>query len=104
MVFFHENGERHTFEGQPVTRLDRIVFRGVLLAKIPGNKLRSEIAEELRANLENFAEEARSYGYDEEASARMVKRRFGEPQKIASAFASEVVQFLERLDFSESFA
>jgi hypothetical protein len=88
MGFFHENGERHALEGQPVTRLDRIVSRVVLLAKLPGNKLRSEIAKELRAHLEDLAEEARSYGYDEDASARMVKRRFGEPQEIASAFAS----------------
>lgn len=88
MVFFHEDGERHTFEGQPVTRLDHIVSRVVLLAKLPGDKLRSEIAKELRAHLEDLAEEARSYGYDEEVTAWMVKRRFGEPQEIASAFAS----------------
>jgi vacuolar-type H+-ATPase subunit I/STV1 len=42
----------------------------------------------LRAHLEDFAAEARSCGYDEEAAARIVRMRFGEPKEVAGAFAS----------------
>ncbi|MGA8492025.1 MAG: permease prefix domain 1-containing protein [Terriglobales bacterium] len=68
--------------------LDRIVSRVILLAKLLGNKHRCEVAKELRAHLDDLAEEARSQGYDDEAAARMIRMRFGEPQEIASAFAS----------------
>jgi uncharacterized protein (UPF0335 family) len=88
MVFFHKNGKRPTFEGQFVTHLDHIVSRVILLAKLPGNKRRCEVAKELRAHLDDLAEEARSQGYDDQATARIVKIRFGEPQEIAAAFAS----------------
>jgi hypothetical protein len=88
MVFFHQSGKRHTFEGQRVTHLDRIVSRVILLAKLPGNNRRAEVAEELRTHLEDLAEEVRSQGYDEEATARIVRMRFGEPQEVAGAFAS----------------
>ncbi len=87
MVFFYESGERDTFEGQHVTHLDHIVSRVIWLAKLPGNKHRCEVAKELRAHLDDLAEEMRSQGYDEEATARIVKIRFGEPQEVAAAFA-----------------
>ena len=88
MVFFYESGERHTFEGQHVTHLDHIVARVIVLAKLPGNKRGCEVAKELRAHLDDLAEEVRSQGYDDEASTRIVRMRFGEPQEIAAAFAS----------------
>jgi hypothetical protein len=95
MVFFHESSKRHTLEGQFVTYLDRIVSRVILLAKLPGNKRRCEVAKELRAHLDDLAEEARCQGYDDEAIARIVRMRFGEPEEVAAAFAS--VYKLERL-------
>ena len=70
-----------------MTHLDRIVSRVVLLAKLPGNKRRREVEKELRAHLDDLAEEARSQGYDDEAAARIVRMRFGEPEEIAAAFA-----------------
>jgi len=88
MVFFHEGSERHTFEGQLVTHPDRIVSRVILLAHLPGNKRRCEVEKELRAHLDDLAEEARSQGYDEEAAARVVRMRFGEAELVAAAFAS----------------
>src|SRR5271166_1048475 len=88
MDFFHQSGERHTLEGPRVTHLDRIVSRVIALAKLPGNNCRAEVAEELRAHLEDLAEEVRSEGYGEEAMARIVSMRFGEPQELARAFAS----------------
>jgi uncharacterized protein (UPF0335 family) len=71
-----------------VTYLDRIVSRVILLAKLPGNKRRCELEKELRAHLDDLAEEARSQGYDDEATARIVTMRFGEPEEVAAAFAS----------------
>ena len=87
MVFFHESSERDTFEGQLVTRLDRIVSRVILMATLPGNKHRCEVAKELRAHLDDLAEELRSQGYDDEAAARIVRIRFGDPHEVAAAFA-----------------
>jgi uncharacterized protein (UPF0335 family) len=63
-----------------VTHLDRIVSRVILLAKLPGNQRRCEVAKELRAHLDDLAEEARSQGYDDQAIARIVRMRFGEPE------------------------
>jgi uncharacterized protein (UPF0335 family) len=71
-----------------MTHLDHHVSRVILLAKLPGAKRKAEVAKELRAHLDDLAEEARSQGYDNEAAARIVKMRFGEPQEIAAAFAS----------------
>jgi hypothetical protein len=88
MVFFYESGKRHTFEGQRVTHVDHLVSRVILLARLPGNKRGSEVAKELRAHLDDLAEEVRSQGYDDEATARIVRMRFGEPQEVAAAFAS----------------
>jgi hypothetical protein len=88
MVFFYESGERHTFEGQRVTHLDHIVSRVVLLAKLTGNRNQCEVAKELRAHLDDLAEEMRIEGYDEEAVARIVRIRFGDPEEVAAAFAS----------------
>jgi hypothetical protein len=88
MAFFHESSERHTFQGQRVTHLDHIVSRVVLLAKLPGNKHRREIARELRAHLEDLAEDVRSQGYDDAAAARIVRMRFGDPEQVAATFAS----------------
>jgi uncharacterized protein (UPF0335 family) len=88
MGFFYESRERHTFEGQCLTHLDHIVSRVILRAKLPGNKHRCEAEKELRAHLDDLAEEARSQGYDDEAAARIVRMRFGEPQEIGAAFAS----------------
>ncbi len=88
MAFFYERSERHPFEGRRMTHLDYIVSRVVLQAKLPGNKRRCEVAKELRAHLDDLAEEVRSQGYDSEAAARIVGMRFGEPQEIATAFAS----------------
>jgi hypothetical protein len=87
MAFFHESGKRHTLEGQLVTHLDHIVSRVILLAKLPGNKHRCEVAKELRAHLDDLAEEMRFQGYDEEATARIVRMRFGDPEEVAAAFA-----------------
>ncbi len=70
-----------------MTHLEHIVSRVILLAKLPGNKHRCEVAKELRDHLDDLAEEMRSQGYDEEATARIVRMRFGEPQEIAAAFA-----------------
>jgi uncharacterized protein (UPF0335 family) len=78
-----------------VTHLDRIISRVILLAKLPGNKRRCELEKELRGHLDDLAEEARSQGYDDEAAARIVRMRFGEPEEVAAAFAS--VYALERL-------
>jgi hypothetical protein len=86
MAFFYQSGERYTFEGQPVTQ--PIVSRVILLAKLPGKSRRCEVERELRAHLDDLAEEMRSQGYDEEAIARIVRIRFGEPQEVAAAFAS----------------
>jgi hypothetical protein len=88
MGFFYESSERHTFEGQRVTSLDHIVSRVVLLAKLPGNKRQREVANELRAHLDDLVEDVRSQGYDGETAARIVRMRFGEPQEIAASFAS----------------
>jgi hypothetical protein len=88
MVFFYESGKRDTFEGQHMTHLDHIVSRVILLAKLPGNNRGCEVAKELRAHLDDLAEEVRSQGYDDEAAARIVRMRFGEPEQIAAAFAS----------------
>lgn len=71
-----------------MTHLDRIVSRVILLADLPGNKRRSEVAKELRAHLDDLAEEARSQGYADEAIARIVRMRFGEPEEVAAGFAS----------------
>ncbi|MGA9511862.1 MAG: permease prefix domain 1-containing protein [Candidatus Sulfotelmatobacter sp.] len=71
-----------------MTYLDRIVSRVILLAKLPGNKRRCEVEKELRAHLDDLAEEARSQGYDDKAAARIVSMRFGEPEEVAAAFAS----------------
>jgi hypothetical protein len=71
-----------------MTHLDRIVSRVILLAKLPGNKPRCEVEQELRAHLDDLAEEARSQGYDDEAAARIVRMRFGQPEEVAAAFAS----------------
>jgi hypothetical protein len=68
--------------------LDHLVSRVILAAKLPGNKRRREVAKELRAHLDDLAEELRSQGYNDEAIGRIVRMRFGEPQDIASAFAS----------------
>jgi hypothetical protein len=88
MGFFHKSSKCHTFEGQCVTHLDHIVSRVVLLAKLPGNKRECEVASELRAHLNDLAEEVRSQGYDDETAARIVRMRFGDPQEVAAAFAS----------------
>ena len=88
MGFLHESSERHTFQGQHLTHLDHIISRIVVLAKLPGNKCRSEVAKELSAHLEDIAEEVRSQGYDGEAAARIVTMRFGEPQEITAAFSA----------------
>jgi uncharacterized protein (UPF0335 family) len=88
MAFFHQSGKRHTFEGQRVMHLDRVVSRIILLAKLPGKNRRAEVAEELRTHLEDLSEEVRSQGYDEEATAQIVRMRFGEAEKVAGAFAS----------------
>jgi hypothetical protein len=88
MVFLHQSGKRHALEGQRVTYLDRIVSRVILLAKLPGDNRRAEVAKELQTHLEDLAEEVRSQGYDEEATARIVRMRFGKPQEVAGAFAS----------------
>jgi hypothetical protein len=88
MVFFHESGKRHAFEGQFVTHPDHIVSRITLLGRFPGKKRGCEVAKELRAHLDDLAEEARSQGYDDEAAARIARIRFGDPQEIAAAFAS----------------
>jgi hypothetical protein len=88
MVFFYESSKRHTFEGQRMTHLDSIVTRVMLLAKLPGNKRGGELAKELRAHLDDLVDEARSQGYDDEAAARIVRMRFGEPDEIAAAFAA----------------
>jgi hypothetical protein len=58
------------------------------LAKLPGKNRRAEVAEELRAHLEDLAEEVRSEGYDEKATARIVRMRFGEAEEVAGAFSS----------------
>jgi hypothetical protein len=71
-----------------MTHLGHIVSRVILLAKLPGNKRGCEVAQELRDHLDDLAEEVRSQGYDDEAAARIVRMRFGEPQEIAAAFAS----------------
>ncbi len=71
-----------------MTHLDDIVTRVILRAKLPGRKRGREVAEELRAHLDDLVEEMRSQGYDDEAAARMARMRFGEPQEIAAAFAS----------------
>lgn len=70
-----------------MTHLDRIISRVILLAKLPGNQRRSEVEKELRAHLDDLDEEARSQGYDDEAAARIVSMRFGEPEEVAAAFA-----------------
>jgi hypothetical protein len=71
-----------------VTHLDRIISRVISLANLPDNRRRCEVEKELRAHLDDLAEEARSQGNDDEAAARIVRMRFGEPEEIASAFAS----------------
>lgn len=71
-----------------MTYLDSLVSRVILLAKLPGNTRRCEVAKELRAHLDDIAEEARSQGYDDEAAAWIIRIRFGEPEDVAAAFAS----------------
>lgn len=88
MVFLYESDKCHTFEGERVTHPDHIVSRVILLAKLPGCEHRCEVAKELRAHLDDLAEEMQSQGYDEEAAARIVRMRFGNPQEVAAAFAS----------------
>jgi uncharacterized protein (UPF0335 family) len=88
MAFFHQSGKRHTLEGRRVMHLERIVSRVILLAKLPGNNRRAEVAEELRTHLEDLAEEVRSQGFDEETLDQIVRMRFGEAEEIAGAFSS----------------
>ena len=71
-----------------MTHPDHIVSRVISLAKLPGSKRGCEVAKELRAHLDDVAEEVRSQGYDDEATARIVRIRFGDPQEVAAAFAS----------------
>ena len=71
-----------------MTHLDRIVSRVILLAKLPGNKRRCEVEKELRTYLDDLAAEARFQGYDDEATARIARMRFGDPEEVAAAFAS----------------
>lgn len=71
-----------------MTHLDHIVARVILRAKLPGHKRRCDAEKELRAHLDDLAEEVRSQGYDDEAAARIARMRFGEPQEIAAAFAA----------------
>jgi hypothetical protein len=78
-----------------VTPDNRLVDRIILLAKLPGNNRRCEVARELQAHLEDLNEKARSDGYDDEASARIIRMRFGEPDEVAAAFA--VVYAPERI-------
>jgi hypothetical protein len=70
-----------------MTYPDGIVSRIILQARLPGNKQRCEVAKELRAHLDDLAEDLRAQGYDEEGIARIVRMRFGEPQRVAAAFA-----------------
>jgi uncharacterized protein (UPF0335 family) len=95
MVFLHESRKRHSFEGQHVTRPDHLVSRVIMLAKLPSYKHRREVEKELRAHLDDLAEDAKSQGYDDKASERIVRMRFGEPEEIAAAFAT--VYAAERL-------
>ena len=67
--------------------LDRIVSEVISLAKVPGDNRRAEVAQEIRTHLEDLAEEARSCGYDDQAIARIVRMRFGEPGEVGAAFA-----------------
>lgn len=71
-----------------MTHPDHIVSRVILLAKLPGNKRRCEVEKELRAHLDDLAEEASSQGYDDVATVRIARMRFGEPDEVAAAFAS----------------
>ncbi len=71
-----------------MTYFDHIVARVMLQARLPGNRRRREVERELRAHLDDLAEEMRSQGYDDEAAARIARMRFGEPREIAAAFAS----------------
>jgi hypothetical protein len=71
-----------------VTQLDHMVSRVILLAKVRGSVRGCELAKELRAHLDDLVDEVRSQGYDDEAAARIVRMRFGEPEEIAAAFAA----------------
>jgi hypothetical protein len=65
-----------------------MVSRVILLAKVRGSVRGCELAKELRAHLDDLVDEVRSQGYDDEAAARIVRMRFGEPEEIAAAFAA----------------
>jgi hypothetical protein len=67
----------------------------ISLSKIPGAARRHELERELRAHLDDIAEEARAEGHDEAAIQRIVQARFGDSHEIAAAFAH--VYTLERL-------
>jgi hypothetical protein len=69
-------------------QMDHLVTRVIVLAGLPGHKRGCEVAKELRAHLDDLEEEMRCQGYDDEAAARLVRMRFGDPEDVAAAFAS----------------
>jgi uncharacterized protein (UPF0335 family) len=71
-----------------------VIQQIIALARFPHARYRLDVEKELRDHLDDVEEEARSQGHDEAMIERIVAIRFGDPRKIAAAFAS--VYALER--------
>src|SRR5262245_6701504 len=66
---------------------ERLIEKVLASSGALSRRSRNEIARELRAHLEDAAEEARAAGQDEAEIGRVISLRFGEPEEIARRFA-----------------
>jgi hypothetical protein len=66
---------------------ERLIEKVLASSGVLSRRSRNEIARELRAHLEDAAEEARATGQDESAIEHVISLRFGEPEEIARRFA-----------------
>jgi hypothetical protein len=77
-----------------MTQRYAVIQQIIALARLPDAQYRLDIERELRDHVEDLEEEARSQGHDEAMIERIAAIRFGDPRKVAAAFAS--VYVLER--------
>jgi hypothetical protein len=64
-----------------------LIERVLARSRVPGERRRREIMEELRAHLEDSADAIRAAGCEENTIERMVERRFGDADALAQDFA-----------------
>jgi hypothetical protein len=68
-----------------MTGADRLIEEIMAAARIPSGKRRSEVLRELRAHIEDFAQEHSGMGGSE--IERVLRERFGDPRQVAEQFA-----------------